>query len=112
MSGAYETLFLGSAIYLAVTMFLCLVRAIIGPRLTDRLVAVNIISCKVVILFAVLAVYMDEFYLLDVCLTYALISFLAVVVLSRVYMPENGNGGLRSLLGSRRAADGTEADRP
>lgn len=111
-SGAYDALFLGASIYLAVTMFLCLIRAIIGPRLTDRLVAVNIISCKVVILFAVLAVYMDEFYLLDVCLTYALISFLAVVVLSKVYMPGNGMDGVRRCLGNGRAADGTEADRP
>lgn len=107
VSSAYKALFLGASIYLAVTMFLCLIRAIIGPRLTDRLVAVNIISCKVVILFAVLAVYMEEFYLLDVCLTYALISFLAVVVLSKVYMPAGGIGRLR-----QRPEGGTEADGP
>lgn len=78
---AYEILFLFCAIYLAVTIFLCLIRAIAGPRLTDRLVAVNIISCKVVILFAVLAVYFNEHYLLDIDIAYALISFLAIVVL-------------------------------
>lgn len=82
---AYDILFLGAAIFLALTIMLCLIRAILGPRLTDRLVAVNMISCKVVILFAVLAVEMDEHYLLDICLTYALISFLAIVVLSKVY---------------------------
>lgn len=82
----YDYLLIGSSVYLAVTMFICFVRAIIGPRLTDRLVALNIISCKVVILFTILAAYMNEFYLLDVCLTYALISFLAVVVLSKVYL--------------------------
>lgn len=111
-SGAYDALFLGSSIYLAITMFLCLIRAIIGPRLTDRLVAVNIISCKVVILFAVLAVYMEEFYLLDVCLTYALISFLAVVVLSKVYMPEKGMGGVPRAARGGRGPDGTETGRP
>lgn len=83
---AYDYLLIGSSVYLAITMLICFVRVIIGPRLTDRLVALNIISCKVVILFAVLAVYMDELYLLDVCLTYALVSFLAVVVLSKVYL--------------------------
>lgn len=110
--GAYDALFLGSSIYLAVTMFLCLIRAIIGPRLTDRLVAVNIISCKVVILFAVLAVYMEEFYLLDVCLTYALISFLAVVVLSKAYMPENGMAAVPRAARAGRGPDGREAGRP
>lgn len=103
---AYEILFLGSAIFLAVTMFICLIRAIIGPLLTDRLVAVNIISCKVVILFAVLAVYMDEFYLLDVCLTYALISFLAIVVLSKVYLSSYSDGEYGLLLGRGRGAGG------
>lgn len=83
---AYDVLFIGCSVYLAITIFICLLRAIAGPRLTDRLVAVNIISCKVVILFAVLAVYMDEHYLLDICITYALISFLAIVVLSKVLL--------------------------
>lgn len=110
MGNAYDALFLGSAIYLAVTMFICLIRAIIGPLLTDRLVAVNIISCKVVILFAVLAVYMDEFYLLDVCLTYALISFLAVVVLSKVYLASYSDGEYERLLHGRASGE-TEADR-
>lgn len=78
---AYDILFLSCAVFLAVTIFLCLIRAIAGPRLTDRLVAINIISCKVVILFAVLAVYFDQHYLLDIDIAYALISFLAIVVL-------------------------------
>lgn len=109
---AYGSLFLGASIYLAVTMFLCLIRAIIGPRLTDRLVAVNIISCKVVILFAVLAVYMEEFYLLDVCLTYALISFLAIVILSKVYLPSDGLSGLRRNLARGSTPGATKADQP
>lgn len=112
LGDAYEALFLGASIYLAVTMFLCLIRAIIGPRLTDRLVAVNIISCKVVILFAVLAVYMEEFYLLDVCLTYALISFLAIVILSKAYLPSNGLSELRRNLALGSASDATKADQP
>jgi len=78
---AFEILFIFCAIFLAVTIFFCLVRAIAGPRLTDRLVAINIISCKVVILFAVLAVYFNEYYLLDIDIAYALISFLAIIIL-------------------------------
>lgn len=107
---AYGALFLGTSIYLAITMFLCLIRAIIGPRVTDRLVAVNIISCKVVILFAVLAVYMEEFYLLDVCLTYALISFLAVVILSKVYLPPDGLNELRRNLAQASQFDAAGED--
>lgn len=92
LNRGYEILFVGGAAYLGITMMLCLVRAIIGPRLTDRIVAVNMISCKAVILFALLAIYMDEHYLLDICLTYALISFLAVVVLSKVQILRSDSG--------------------
>ncbi len=86
INNAYEYLFIGTSIFLAATILLCLIRAILGPRLTDRLIAVNMISLKVVILFAVLAVYINEHYLLDISITYALISFLAVVVLAKVYL--------------------------
>jgi multicomponent Na+:H+ antiporter subunit F len=66
-------------------------RAVLGPRLTDRIVAVNIISCKVIVLFSMLAVLFDEFYLLDVSIAYALIGLLTVVVLSKVYISTYSN---------------------
>ncbi|MDR1193999.1 MAG: hypothetical protein LBK98_07545 [Peptococcaceae bacterium] len=37
-------------------------------------------------MLAALAAYQAEWYLLDVCLIYALVSFLAVAVLSKLYM--------------------------
>lgn len=72
-------------IVLAFMAFLCLVRAIIGPRIADRLVAVNMLGTMVMVVIAILAVLMDEGYLVDICLIYAMISFLAVVVLTKVY---------------------------
>ena len=69
----------------AVLLLLCLIRAVIGPRIADRLVAVNMITTMVIVMIAMLAVMKDEGYLVDICLIYAMISFLAVVVLSRIY---------------------------
>ena len=69
----------------AVLLLLCLIRAVVGPRIADRLVAVNMITTMVTVMIAVLAVLKDEGYLVDICLIYAMISFLAVVVLSRIY---------------------------
>ena len=43
------------------------------------------ITTMVIVMIGVLAVLKDESYLVDICLIYALISFLAVVVLSRIY---------------------------
>ena len=72
-------------IVLALMLVLCLIRAIIGPRIADRLVAVNMMGTMVMVIISILGLIMNEGYLVDICLIYALISFLAVVVLSKVY---------------------------
>ena len=70
---------------LGIMALLCLVRAIIGPRIADRIVAVNMIGTMVMVIIAVLATMLGEGYLVDICLIYAIVSFLAVVVLTKVY---------------------------
>ena len=81
----YNWLFYGILSVLAVLQVFCLIRAVIGPRIADRLVAVNMITTMVTVMIAILAVLKGESYLVDICLVYAMISFLAVVVLSRIY---------------------------
>ena len=76
-------LLIGSAVFLSVTIFFCLLRAALGPRFTDRITAANIIGTKVIVLIAVTALIIGEGYLVDICLIYAIISFLSVVVLAR-----------------------------
>ncbi len=73
-------------ILLAIMLFACLIRAIRGPRVADRLVAVNMMGTMVMVMIAVLALLLQEGYLVDICLIYAMISFLAVVVISKVYI--------------------------
>lgn len=81
----FEGLFYGLLSVLAVMLVLCLIRAVIGPRIADRLVAVNMMGTMVMVSIALLAVVKNQGYLVDICLIYALISFLSVVVLSRIY---------------------------
>lgn len=69
---------------IAVLMILCLIRAIKGPRYTDRIVACNMINTLTIIMIILLSFYLDEEYLLDVAIIYALIGFLSVVVITRV----------------------------
>ena len=71
-------------IALAVIALVCLVRAILGPKFTDRIMAVNMIGTKTLLMVCVLAVLLQESYLVDVAIVYALLSFLAVVVLSKL----------------------------
>ncbi|MEG1875283.1 MAG: monovalent cation/H+ antiporter complex subunit F [Angelakisella sp.] len=84
MKALFSPLLVGCMLTLAVTVSLCLIKAIIGPRLIDRLIAGNMIGVKTISVIAMLAVYLEEWYLLDICLVYALISFLAVVVLTMI----------------------------
>ncbi len=72
-------------VILALLTILCLIRAVKGPTIADRLVAVNMMGTIVMVIIAILALLMEEDYLVDICLIYAMISFLAVVVLTKVY---------------------------
>lgn len=86
LEGAYQIFFTAALIFLAVMVVLCLIRAIIGPRIADRIVSINMMGTMVMVIIAILALMLEEGYLADICLIYAMISFLAVIVLTKVYM--------------------------
>jgi len=81
----YSEIFHIILVILALLTIFCLIRAVLGPTIADRLVAVNMMGTIVMVIIAVLALLMNEDYLVDICLIYAMISFLAVVVLTKVY---------------------------
>ena len=83
---AYHVLFVAALIFLAIMVMLCLVRAIIGPKIADRIVAINMMGTMIMVIIAILALMQEEGYLVDICIIYAMISFLAVIVLTKVYM--------------------------
>ena len=68
---------------LSVTIFFCLIRAVKGPRMTDRLVAINIISIKGIVLILLLGQYLHDNQFSDIALVYTLLSFLAIIGLAR-----------------------------
>lgn len=72
-------------IILGIMLIMCLFRAIRGPRVADRVVAVNMMGTMVMVIIAILAYILQEAYLIDICILYAMISFLAVIVLTKIY---------------------------
>ena len=82
----YEGMYITVLIILAIMLFACLIRAIKGPRIADRIVAINMMGTMVMVMIAVLSLLLKEGYLVDICLIYAMVSFLAVIVISKVYM--------------------------
>lgn len=83
---AYSMLYTVSLIIMGIILILCLIKAIIGPRIADRLIAINMMGTTVVIMIAILSFLMNEGYLIDVAIVYTMLSFLAVVLLAKIYM--------------------------
>jgi multicomponent Na+:H+ antiporter subunit F len=86
VSQAYNMLWTGALIVLGVLTLACLVRSVIGPRIADRIVSINMISTLSLAMICILTMVLGEGYLADVALIYALLGFLAVVVLCKVFM--------------------------
>ncbi|MEY8267917.1 monovalent cation/H+ antiporter complex subunit F [Lachnospiraceae bacterium 64-25] len=82
----YQGMYIAVLVILAVMLFACLIRAVRGPRIADRIVAVNMMGTMVMVMIAVLSLLLKEGFLVDICLIYALVSFLAVTVISKVYI--------------------------
>ena len=87
IANAYQILYTIALIILALGCLMAMIRAIKGPRTADRIVAVNMIGTMTMLAIAILSMTLPhQSYLLDVCLIYVMISFLAVVVLSKIYI--------------------------
>ena len=83
---AYQILMAASLGVMVVYSMLCLVRCIQGPRISDRVLAVNMIGTLTIAMVVVFVVLLGEGSLVDIALVYATLSFLAVILLSKVYL--------------------------
>jgi multicomponent Na+:H+ antiporter subunit F len=66
-------------------------RAVKGPTAEDRLVAINVVGTKTIVLILIASFIMHETYFVDVALVYALISFIASIVISKSIEIKGGN---------------------
>jgi len=83
-------IFIAAIVYLTITVTLCTVRAVKGPTPEDRLIAINVIGTKTTVIIAVVSCILKESYFIDVALVYALISFVASMVIANYI---EGRGG-------------------
>jgi len=79
--------------FLVLTLFMMIlailasfIRLIIGPTIWDRILMVNLISAKVVMFVAVYAIYIDNILILDIAISYGIIGFLTITLLSKYIM--------------------------
>ena len=82
-------MFSGTAMFAAgmlailMTMFLALLRALLGPTVYDRVMAINMFGTKTVLFIAVLGFLSGRPEFLDIALVYALINFIGTVAVLR-----------------------------
>lgn len=86
LEAVYQGMYMTVLVILAIMLFACLIRAVRGPRVADRIVAVNMMGTMVMVMITVLSLLLEEGFLVDICLIYALVSFLAVIVITKVYV--------------------------
>lgn len=86
MNSDFKSFFLICIIILTVLAFFCLIRTIKGPRLADRIMGTNMIGTMTIAIIALLAVYLNESSIIDICVIYAVMSFVAVIVLAKIYI--------------------------
>ena len=83
------------AIVIGLNALICLYRAMVGPTSQDRLLAVNIVGTKTLVMVVLIIFVQGENFFLDVALVYALLLFIVTVALSR-YLEAEGWEEMRS----------------
>lgn len=89
---AYGYLFRFTLIFLSLYAAVGIYRGCRGPEVCDRVLGVNMIGSAVISSMLTLTALLNEDYLADIAVIYALVNFLSVIILRRVY-GKNGNGG-------------------
>lgn len=81
-----ETFFILTIVVLGLMVILCLYRAVFGPTVMDRIVAVGVIGTKTTVILVLLGLYykrIDMF--VDISLAYALLNFIATLAAAKFF---------------------------
>jgi multicomponent Na+:H+ antiporter subunit F len=78
-------MYLIASLAILVTMALALVRALMGPSVYDRVLAVNMFGTKTALLLSVVAFLYGRPDFLDLALAYALINFVGVLAVLQFF---------------------------
>lgn len=76
-----KELFFAALVFASLLTFISLARALWSETVADRLVAVNIITSKVILVIVLLSLFSPGWYFLDVAIVYALCSFTATIAI-------------------------------
>ncbi|MGL5257617.1 MAG: monovalent cation/H+ antiporter complex subunit F [Proteocatella sp.] len=69
-------------ITLSLLSFFSALRIILGPSIWDRLLGLNLITSKTIMIIIIIAMLRKQNFLLDIALTFALLSFIGIIFIS------------------------------
>lgn len=72
-----------SMLFISLAIFVTLIKFFVGNTVWEKLLALNLISVKVILLICIYAVYKKNPMLLDIGIIYGIIGFLTVIILTR-----------------------------
>ncbi len=78
-------MFLATAIAILVTLALALSRAFLGPTIHDRILAVNVVGTKTVLMIAVIGFITGRPEFIDIAIVYALLNYIGIIAVLRVF---------------------------
>ncbi len=77
------TFFLAVGLLLVANAFICLYRAARGPTVPDRILAINIVGTKTLVVLVLVAYIFDQPMYLDIALVYGLLNFIVTLAAAR-----------------------------
>ncbi len=78
-------MFAAAIVAILVSMVFAFTRAVLGPSIYDRILAVNMFGTKTVVLIAALGFLMGRPDFLDIALVYSLINFISIIGVLRFF---------------------------
>lgn len=75
--------FVAAGIIIASTILISTYRAIIGPGTFNRIVAVNVIGTKAMVLLVVVGYILERPHFIDIALMYAVLSFIGTIIIAK-----------------------------
>ena len=83
--------FIGTGLALIAIMLMTLYRAVVGPTALDRLLGVNGIGSKTVVLLIIAGhLFHREDMFVDIALAYGMLNFIAVIAAARYFQKRKG----------------------
>ncbi|AEH24325.1 monovalent cation/H+ antiporter complex subunit F [Pyrococcus yayanosii] len=86
---AQEGILVAGIWFLLLTTIMATYRVMVGPTLPDRVVGLNTVTTKVVVMTAVLAVLWEEWYLIDAAIVLLMVNSVSGLLLAK-YLERRG----------------------